>query len=71
MNIGSETGRYGSIWADIHTGWISRALGSLWDASQAFNQPEKSNIVFCFSQHLPVVCSIFLKFPSLYRGKLV
>ena len=31
---GSETGPYGSVRADIHTGWILQALGSLWDASR-------------------------------------
>ena len=32
---GCETGPYGSVRADIHTGWILQALGSLWDASWA------------------------------------
>ena len=40
---GSETGPYGSVRADIHTGWIPQALGSLWDASRALKRPWKIN----------------------------
>ena len=40
---GSETRPYGRVWADIHTGWIPQALGSLWDASgsRASKPPRK------------------------------
>ena len=38
---GSETGPYGSVRADIHTGWIPQALGSLWDASRALKPTGK------------------------------
>ena len=60
---GSETCPYGSVRADIHTGWIPQALGSLWDASRALKPSGKSkNRGFpCFS----ICSSIFLHFPII------
>ena len=66
---GSETGPYGSVRADIHTGWIPQALGSLWDASRASKPPQKIQKImfFRFFQYFQVFSYIFLS--SLYSNR--
>ena len=43
---GSGTRPHGSVRADIHTGWIPQALGSLWDASRALKPVEIKKLWF-------------------------
>ena len=38
----TESGPYGSVWADTCAESIPRALGSLWDASRPLKRPQKS-----------------------------
>ena len=58
---GSETGPYGSVRADIHTGWIPQALGSLWDASRALKPSGNKKIqVFRVFPYFTVFSYIFL-----------
>ena len=48
-----ETCPYGSVRANIYTGWFARARGSLWNASRPPNRP---NILCCFGVFSPLAC---------------